>query len=79
MSVCTKYSEMLLNVRKQIHNGSVLESLTIHIRWILLYMRKSTAVLQYDSQPVDLRPVNFTLLMSRTTSQSNYFISRESE
>jgi len=26
---------MLLNIRKQILNGSVLESVTIHIRWIL--------------------------------------------
>ena len=50
MSVCTKYLEMLLNIRKETLNGSVLESPTIHIRWILLYIRKNIAILQYDSQ-----------------------------
>jgi hypothetical protein len=79
MSVCTKYSEILLYIRKQTLNGSVLESLTVHIRWILLSMRKNTVVLQYDSHNVDLRPINFTLLIPRTTIQSIYFISQESD
>jgi hypothetical protein len=54
ISLHSKYSKMLLKIRKHIHNGSVLKLQTIHTRLIFLFMRNCIAFLHYDSQTVDL-------------------------